>query len=246
MQERILILGGTGEASAVARRLVAEGRDVISSLAGRLADGPDLPGRVRVGGFGGVEGLLNFLRMERITRVIDATHPFAAAMSRHARAACAMAGITLERLERPLWDRHPGDRWHWADDAAMAARMAPGLGRRILLTVGAQTIGAFTRFGGPYYLVRLIEHPGRLPFPHYDLLLGRGPFPYDRELAVMRRFDIDLVVSKASGGAATEGKIAAARTLGIPVLLLRRPGTRPDSRRPTYQSGSDLSALHAP
>jgi precorrin-6A/cobalt-precorrin-6A reductase len=197
--------------------------EVITSFAGRVRALPDLPGRVRVGGFGGAEGLAGFLREEGITHLVDATHPFAATISAHARAACAMTGIPLRRLERPLWPRHPGDRWHWADDMAMAARMAGRLGRRILLTVGAGEIGAFAKFGGPFYLVRLIDPPERLPFPRHAVVLGRGPFVVEDELALLRRFRIDLVVTKASGGPATEAKITAARRLKVPVLLVKRP-----------------------
>ncbi|MDR3437555.1 cobalt-precorrin-6A reductase [Telmatospirillum sp.] len=223
MRDKILILGGTFEAAAEARRLTAAGAEVITSLAGRLADPPSLPGRVRVGGFGGTEGLQAFIRAEAITWVIDATHPFAAVISRHAQHACQAQGVPLVRLDRPPWAKHPGDRWHWADDAAMAARLTPHLGRRALLTVGAGTLGAFARAGGPFYLVRLVAPPGRLPFPHYQVVIGRGPFALADEIALMRDFRIDLLVSKASGGQATEAKIAAARTLKIPVLLLRRP-----------------------
>ena len=207
-------------------RLVRERPDVevITSLAGRLASPPDLPGIVRVGGFGGVAGLTDYLRAEKIGRVIDATHPFAATISAHAEQACAALAIPLERIERKMWVRHPGDRWHWADDMAMAARMAAALARRAFLTVGAQELAPFGARGGPFYLIRLIEEPRRpLPFRHYSLVLGRGPFTVAEESALLCIFDIDLLVSKASGGAATEAKIIAARRLGIPVLLVKRP-----------------------
>lgn len=223
MPDKILILGGTGEGAAAARRLTAGGTQVITSFAGRIGTLPDVPGRVRVGGFGGVQGLTDYLAAEGITRVIDATHPFATAISRHARAACAALGLPLERLDRPHWTKHPGDRWHWADDMAMAARMAPKLGRRILLTVGAGSLAVFAKSGGPLYVVRLIEAPRRLPLRDYRVILGRGPFSLADEMALMRIFRIDLLVTKASGGPATEAKIAAARRLRIPVLLIRRP-----------------------
>jgi precorrin-6A/cobalt-precorrin-6A reductase len=223
MPDKILILGGTGEGRAAARRLAASGAQVISSFAGRLDALPDVPGSVRVGGFGGAAGLAAYLAAEGVTRVIDASHPFAAAISRHARQACAELGLPLERIERPLWTKHPGDRWHWADDAAMAARMAPKLGRRILLTVGAGGVPTFAKVGGPVYVVRLIEAPARLALPHSQVVLGRGPFAVDDEITLMRLFRIDLLVSKASGGWATQAKITAARRLKIPVILIRRP-----------------------
>jgi precorrin-6A/cobalt-precorrin-6A reductase len=223
MPAKILILGGTAEAVAMARRLTAEGADVITSLAGRLGTLPALPGRVHVGGFGGAEGLQDFLRKEAIDRVIDLTHPFAASISRHAREACAASGVPLECEERPIWRKRPGDLWHWAEDAPMAARMAPRLGRCILLTVGAKTIPAFFPFGGPSYVIRLIEDPVRLPLPRYRVVLGKGPFTVADEIDLLRRFAVDLLVTKASGGMATEAKIIAARHLGIPVVLIRRP-----------------------
>jgi precorrin-6A/cobalt-precorrin-6A reductase len=225
-RERILILGGTAEAAALAARLVCEqpGVDVITSLAGRLASPPDLPGVVRVGGFGGVAGMIDYLRTERIGRVVDATHPFAATISAHAEQACAALGIPLERIGRPMWTKHPGDRWHWADDMAMAARMVASMSRRAFLTVGAQELAPFAAHGGPFYLIRLIEEPRRpLPFRHYSLVRGRGPFTVAEESALLRIFAIDLLVSKASGGAATGAKITAARRLGIPVVLVKRP-----------------------
>ncbi len=225
-RERILILGGTAEAGEIARRIARERPDaeIVTSLAGRLRGRPDLPGELRVGGFGGADGLAEYLAREGIDRVIDATHPFAAAISAHAQAACGRLGLPLERIERPMWRRRPGDRWRWATDMDQAARMAATLGRRVFLTVGAQELAPFLRRGGPFYLVRLIEAPARpLPLPSHVLVLGRGPFAFAEELALLRGFAIDLVVTKASGGPATEAKIAAARRLRIPVVLVRRP-----------------------
>jgi precorrin-6A/cobalt-precorrin-6A reductase len=227
--ERILILGGTAEAAVLARRLIAEKpeAEIITSLAGRLIAPRPLPGTVRIGGFGGVPGLVAYLRGAGITRVVDATHPFAATISAHARAACAALAIPLVQMERPMWMRHPGDRWRWADDIATAARIAAhgaDRARRVFLTVGVKELAPFARWGGPFYLVRLIEEPLQpLPFRRHALVLGRGPFTVAEELILLRVFAIDLVVSKASGGAATEAKLIAARKLGIPVLMVRRP-----------------------
>jgi len=223
--KRILILGGTAEASELAHRLARETPDtiVVTSLAGRLTAQPDLPGIVRVGGFGGLHGLIDFLRLARINRVIDATHPFAATISAHAALACAELEIPLEQMHRPMWRKHPGDRWRWAETMEMAARVA-AKARRVFLTIGAQELAPFARRGGPFYLIRMIEAPHRaLPFRHYSLVLGRGPFALAEEMALMESFGIDLLVSKSSGGPATEAKIAAARKLKIPVLLVKRP-----------------------
>jgi precorrin-6A/cobalt-precorrin-6A reductase len=223
--ERILILGGTAEARTIARNLAHTQPDaiVITSLAGRLTESPELPGTLHIGGFGGLEGLMDFLRLGKITRVIDATHPFAATISAHAGLACAELEIPLEHVNRPMWRKHPGDRWRWADSMEMAARIASRF-RRVFLTIGSQELAPFMRYGGPFYLVRMIEAPKRrLGFRDHRLVLGRGPLVVDEELELMRDFAIDLVVTKASGGSATEAKIAAARKLGIPVLLVKRP-----------------------
>lgn len=238
-RERILILGGTAEAAALARRLVAERpmAEIVTSLAGRLIAPVPLPGTVRIGGFGGVGGMVAYLRDAGISRVIDATHPFAATISAHARDACRIAGLPLDTLERPMWIRRPGDRWHWADDMGMAARIVahgPLAARRVFLTVGARELLPFARWGGLFYLVRLIEAPATpLPFRNGALVLGRGPFAVAEERDLLGRFAIDLVVTKASGGAATEAKLIAARQLGIPVLLVKRP--QESTKTPRHQ-----------
>lgn len=227
LKPRLLILGGTAEAARLARLLAerAPGLEVISSLAGR-AGVPDLPGRVRVGGFGGAEGLAAILAAEDIAAVIDATHPFAARISAHAVAACATACRPLLRLERPGWERLPGDRWVEVADMAEAVRSLPQLGRRAFLTVGAGEVAAFASVRGVWFLVRLLE-PGPLPLADYTVVIGKGPFGEAEERRLLQEHRIEVVVSKASGGAATYGKIAAARALGLPVLMIRRPALPP-------------------
>jgi precorrin-6A/cobalt-precorrin-6A reductase len=227
---RILILGGTGEAGELAARLASRADvEVISSLAGRVAN-PALPaGEVRIGGFGGSEGLRTYLLERRIDAIVDATHPFAAAISRNAFAAATAAGVPLLALERPAWEPQNGDQWHPVADAAEAARVAPRLGSRIFLTLGRQTLASFAACAQAWFLIRVIEPPaGALP-PRHELLLSRGPFRLDDELALMREHAIDVVVSKNSGGTATSAKIAAARELGLPVVLVSRP-VRPAAR----------------
>lgn len=218
---RILILGGTTEAAALARALAGK-MDVVTSLAGRTNDPAALPGRVRVGGFGGAEGLAEYLRAEAIERVVDATHPFAARISAHAAAACAAAGVARLMLVRPRWTRLPGDRWAMATSMDDAARRLPDLGRRAFLTVGIGETGAFATVTGVHFVVRLIA-PQPLPLADYQVVAGRGPFDAAAEAALLRRHRIDVVVTKESGGAATYGKIAAARDLGLPVLMISRP-----------------------
>jgi precorrin-6A/cobalt-precorrin-6A reductase len=219
---RLLILGGTGEAAALAHA-VAERLphvDLTSSLAGR-AGVPELPGRVRVGGFGGAEGLAAWLKAEAVDAVVDATHPFATRISAQAETACAAAGVPLARLERPDWAEQPGDRWHRVADLAAAARLLPSLARRAFLTVGAGGVAAFAGVRGVWFLVRLLA-PAALPLDDYKVVVGRGPFSPDAEAELMRNHRIDVLVTKAAGGAATAAKIEAARRLRLPVVMVER------------------------
>jgi precorrin-6A/cobalt-precorrin-6A reductase len=224
----VLVLGGTGEARELARRLdLCADVDVVSSLAGRIAEPARPEGEVRIGGFGGVEGLHAFIVDRRIGAIVDATHPFAATISRHAFEAASSTGVPLVALRRPPWEPAPGDRWHDVDDADEAARVAPRLGGRIFLSLGRQTLGPFAACAEPWFLIRAIEAPaGPLP-PRHELLLARGPFTLDQERALLRDRRIEVVVSKNSGGPATSAKIVAARELALPVVLIRRPEADP-------------------
>jgi precorrin-6A/cobalt-precorrin-6A reductase len=224
---RVLILGGTSDAAKLARALAGlPGIEVVSSLAGRTGTVPDLPGQVRVGGFGGAEGLALFLRTEGIDRVVDATHPFAARISAHAAEACAALGVPRLMLARPAWHPVAGDRWIEVESMAAAAEALPGLGRRAFLTVGIGEVAAFAAVRDVWFLVRLIaDQP--LPLADYTVVTGRGPFDAQAEQHLMTRRRVELVVSKASGGSATYGKIAAARALGLPVLMVKRPPLPP-------------------
>ena len=225
----MLILGGTGEAVALARRLAADARlSVVTSLAGRTRSPTIPPGDLRSGGFGGSEGLADYLAQEAIDLVIDATHPYAAAISRHAATACAAAGVARLRLERPAWTPRDGDRWTVVPDMAAAVRAIPALGRRVFLTVGRQELAAFAALSETWFLVRAIEPPdGPTPLPHCTLIQGRGPFDEMAEAELLRNHGIDLLVSKNSGGAATYAKIAAARRLALPVVMVARPPAPP-------------------
>lgn len=220
---RLLILGGTADAARLARAVAgAPGLEVISSLAGRTDTAPDLPGRVRVGGFGGADGLAAFLRAEAIDRVIDATHPFAARISAHAAEACAALGLPRLMLVRPPWPRVEGDRWVEVDTMDAAVATLPGLGRRAFLTVGSGEVAPFAAVRDVWFLVRLLaEQP--VPLADYAVVAGKGPFDAQAEQALMAHHRVDVVVSKASGGSATYGKIAAARARGLPVLMVKRP-----------------------
>jgi precorrin-6A/cobalt-precorrin-6A reductase len=223
----ILILGGTAEARELAAELHRSGVPVVSSLAGRVAN-PRLPdGEVRVGGFGGPDGLARWLRESGVTAVVDATHPFAERISASAALACPAAGTLLLRLERPGWSERPGDRWHRVGDLRAAAELLPSLGRRVLLTTGRQGLSAFAGVDGCWFLVRCVDRPVP-PLPaRYELLLDRGPYTLDGELALIDGHAIDVMVTKDSGGELTEAKLDAARARGLPVVVVDRP-PRPD------------------
>ncbi|MFI7599184.1 cobalt-precorrin-6A reductase [Actinoplanes sp. NPDC049681] len=213
---RVLVLGGTTEGRALAGRV-----PVISSLAGRTS-APLLPaGEVRVGGFGGVDGLTRYLRDERIQAVVDATHPFAATMTAHAAVACPAAGVPLLVLRRPGWTAGPGDVWHRVPSLAAAADAVPALGERVFLTTGRQSIAAFAALDGCWFLSRSVERPVP-PMPRrVEVVLDRGPFSVESERELLLSHRIDVLVTKDSGG--TAAKLDAARALGIPVVMVDRP-----------------------
>ena len=223
---RLLLLGGTTEALALAERLAAEpGYEVISSLAGRTVAHRLPPGELRVGGFGGPAGLAAFLRQRGIDLVVDATHPFAAAISRNAALACAETGLPRLQLLRPAWQPEPGDRWHEVPDMETAAAALPALGRTIFIAVGRQELAAFARCPGLCLIARMVEAPDDLA--GFEIVLARGPFALADEEALFRSRGIEVVVSKNSGGDATYAKIAAARRLGLPVVMIARPPAEP-------------------
>jgi precorrin-6A/cobalt-precorrin-6A reductase len=224
----VLVLGGTAEARELAQALTAEPElRVVSSLAGRIAR-PRLPaGEVRIGGFGGPAGLAAYLNEQRVNAVVDATHPFAERISASAVTACERARLPLLRLERPGWTQRAGDRWRWADDVDDAARaIAPG--RRVLLTTGRQGLAAFAHRDDAWFLVRCVDEPQPPLPPHHELLLARGPYTLESELALVDEHRIELVVTKDSGGSHTKAKLDAARERGLPVIVVRRP-PRPDA-----------------
>jgi precorrin-6A/cobalt-precorrin-6A reductase len=223
----VLILGGTGEARALAAELTARDLAVVSSLAGRVAR-PRLPvGEVRVGGFGGRDGLAAWLTERGVTAVVDATHPFAERISASAVAGTRAAGVPLLRLQRPGWREGDGDRWHWVDSLDEAAALVPRLGGRVFLTSGRQGLSAFAGLGGPWFLARCVDPPAPPLPPRIEVLLDRGPYREADERNLMREKGIDLLVTKDSGGTMTAPKLAAARSLGVPVIMVRRPPRPP-------------------
>jgi precorrin-6A/cobalt-precorrin-6A reductase len=224
----VLILAGTAEARELAAHLARQPDlqpylRVISSLAGRTGD-PDRPaGEVRIGGFGGVAGLTGWLAAQHVAAVIDATHPFAQAVSGHAAAACARSRTPLLRLLRPPWTAVPGDDWHEVGSLQAAADLLPSAGRRAFLTTGRLGLPVFAALDRTWFLIRCVSPPaGPLPAARH-IILARGPYDADAERTLMTRHRIDVLVTKNSGGELTAGKLAAARDIGLPVIMIRRP-----------------------
>lgn len=225
---RVLLLGGTTEATALAR-LLAEARvDAIFSYAGRTDKPMAQPLPMRVGGFGGVAGLVAYLRAEKITHVVDATHPFAAQMSTNAVAACAEAGVPLVGLERPGWHAEEGDAWTHVTDMGAAVEALPNGDARVFLAIGKQHVADFAVKPTNFYLLRLVDPPkGALPLPDAEAVIARGPFDVAGDLALMQLHRITHVVAKNGGGAGARAKLDAARALGLPVVLVDRPHVPP-------------------
>jgi precorrin-6A/cobalt-precorrin-6A reductase len=221
---RVLLLGGTGEARALAADLTAAGVDVISSLAGRVSD-PALPaGQTRIGGFGGAAGLAAFITDESITAVVDATHPFAGDITANAVAASAQTNRPLLILRRPGWTEQPGDAWTRVADITAAARLAaagdPGT---VFLTTGRRDLVVFADDAAHAYLVRTVDPPTGATPPRMTLLLARGPYVVAAERALMVEHGVTVLVTKDSGGEMTAAKLTAARELGLPVIVVDRP-----------------------
>jgi precorrin-6A/cobalt-precorrin-6A reductase len=224
-RDRVLILGGTGEALKLAQRLAGIPEAiVITSLAGRTRN-PTLPvGEVRIGGFGGVEGLTGYLRQNAISLLVNATHPFAATMTLNALEAHKQSGVPLLRLLRPAWRKQPDDTWIKAPNARAAAAICRWLGRRVLLAVGSQDVAAFANLPRAHFFVRMVDPPeSPLPLLSAEVIVAKGPFALADERRLMLEQNIDLVIAKNSGGDATFAKIAAARELSVPVVMIDRP-----------------------
>jgi precorrin-6A/cobalt-precorrin-6A reductase len=236
---RILILGGTGEARALAAGLAARGTDVTSSLAGRVRE-PRLPaGRVRIGGFGGADGLAAFLKEDGVTHLVDATHPFAGTITANAARAAGETGVPRLVLRRPEWDADSS--WESVADiheAAAAVRDWPSAatstvgdlpGEAVFLTTGRRDLAAFANDREHRFLVRTVDPPeGPVP-PRAMLILDRGPYTVAGETGLMRGHGIGLLVTKNSGGPMTAAKLEAARDLGVHVVMVQRPPLPPES-----------------
>ncbi len=225
MTYSILILGGTAEAKALAARLsTSSDYDILLSLAGRTKAPAKQPVPVRIGGFGGIEGLAAFLREKSVDLLIDATHPFAAKISRNAAEAATLLGTEIFALRRPAWSRQKGDRWQEVTDIPAAVAALDIAPRRVFLTLGRQELLPFEARPQHFYLVRSVdpvEPP--LKLPNISYITARGPFTEWDDIQLLEQHAIDLIVSKNSGGVSSIGKISAARRIGIEVVLIERP-----------------------
>ncbi|MFW8634473.1 cobalt-precorrin-6A reductase [Cribrihabitans pelagius] len=221
---RILLLGGTTEASRLAGALAESGLDAVFSYAGRTAQPVSQPLPTRVGGFGGAEGLAAYIQAGGITHVVDATHPFAAQMSANAAYACELAGVPLCAFERPAWQAGEGDDWLHVDSVTEAADALPDTPARVFLAIGKQNLPAFAVKPQHHYLLRLVDAPeAPLPLPGTAVEIARGPFDAAGDTALMQRHRITHIVAKNAGGAGAAAKLTAARTLGLPVIMIARP-----------------------
>lgn len=221
----ILILGGTHEAHALAEALAARPDfTVITSLAGRTTLPRLPPGRVVQGGFGGIDGLVTFIVQHHVAALIDATHPFAARMGTHASLAADRAQIPHLRLERPAWNRQPGDWWDEVEDWPQAVDALKADAARVLLAIGRQELAPFAGLDHVWFLIRSVERPAPFPpFRQAEFIAARGPFAVDDERTLLHQHAIDTIVCKNSGGTASAAKLIAARELGIRVVMRRRP-----------------------
>ncbi len=223
---KVLILGGTSEGSALARMLAGRaGFAAVLSLAGVTRAPVAVAGvATRVGGFGGAAGLAAFLRDGGFDAVVDATHPYAVAITPNAVAAAALAGVAHLRVARPAWHPGVGDRWTMVGDVAAAAACLGPVRRRVLLTVGRKELGPFRDASWHDYLVRSVDAPAAGALPGARVIAARGPFALGGELTLLRSEGIEVLVTKNSGGGATAAKLEAARLLGVGVVMVERPG----------------------
>jgi precorrin-6A/cobalt-precorrin-6A reductase len=236
----ILILGGTTEAGALAARLAERGETAVLSYAGRVEDPKPQPVETRVGGFGGAAGLADYIRVNNVTHLVDATHPFAAQISGNAVLAVQDTGIPLIALSRAPWQPVPGDAWQSVPDIAAAVAALAGPARRIFLALGRMHLAQFAARPQHHYILRLVDPPVEAPpLPHHTVIIARGPFDPAGDMALLTAHHADLLVAKNAGGKGASAKLAAARSLGLPVLMIDRPRLPP---RPEVQTVAQVIA----
>ncbi|WP_286902920.1 cobalt-precorrin-6A reductase [Vreelandella sedimenti] len=221
---KILILGGTSEASALASAVAKRGLPAIFSYAGRVATPKPQPLPTRIGGFGGVSGLAAFVARERITHIVDATHPFAAQMSTNVLAAAAQCSVKATALTRPAWRPVNGDQWQSVASINEAVSALAGPPQRILLAIGRMHLAAFAAQPQHHYVLRLVDQPtSPLPLADVSTVIDRGPFTLESDLALLEKQRIQRIVCKNAGGEGAASKLTAARALGLPVVMIERP-----------------------
>lgn len=230
---KILILGGTVEGRTLAHEIAHTHPtiDFITSLAGATTSTPNVAGDVRIGGFGGTDGLSTYLKEQNIDALIDATHPFATTITDHAVKACSHVGIDYLRLERPQWIVPTEADVVFVPDAAEAARLVARTSSSAFLTIGRKDLSEFQGLGKTKLLVRAIEAPDEnIRLDNATFVTARPPFALKDEIALMQEHQIDTLISKASGGEGTRAKLDAAAKIGARIILLRRPPP-PDGER---------------
>ncbi|MDB6177141.1 cobalt-precorrin-6A reductase [Paracoccus sp. Z330] len=241
---RILLLGGTTEASHLARLLADAGIDAIFSYAGRTHVPRTQPLQQRIGGFGGADGLAAYIGQHGISHVVDATHPFAANISLNAIRACTERATPLLALQRPPWQAEAQDKWLNVADYRGAAAALPDGGARVFLAIGRQNLDPFAEKANRY-LLRLVDRPEHeLPLADAHAVIARGPFSVDDDLALMARFRVTHLVAKNAGGMAARAKLLAARRLAVPVVMIERP--RMPQRQIVDRAEEVLDWLHHP
>ncbi|KIN74616.1 cobalt-precorrin-6A reductase [Sulfitobacter guttiformis] len=235
---RVLLLGGTTEASALAMALKGNGIEAIFSYAGRTNVPMAQPVETRVGGFGGIAGLKNYLRDARISHVVDATHPFAATMGWNAHSACAGCNVPLLRLERPAWRAKTADRWIHVPTIAAACDALPNIPARVFLAIGRMHVDQFAACPDHHYLLRLVDPPvAAIDLPDHTVVLARGPFDVAGDIALMQAHNITHIVAKNAGGSGAVAKIEAARKLGLQVIMIDRP------HRPKTEKAAEIDTV---
>jgi precorrin-6A/cobalt-precorrin-6A reductase len=221
---RVLLLGGTTEATALAHAFANAGIDAVFSYAGRTETPVEQPLPTRLGGFGGIGGIADYIQKAQITHLVDATHPFAAQISANTVAACQITNTPLIAYQRPEWVAQPGDIWTHVADNEAAVLALPTTPARIFLAIGKQTLPAFAAQPQHFYLLRLVDAPGTaLPLPNAEVILDRGPFAVESDMALLQAHAITHIVAKNSGGTGALAKLEAARRLALPVIMIARP-----------------------
>ncbi len=237
-------MGGTTEASLAARALADTGVDAVFSYAGRTDAPAQQPLPIRVGGFGGVQGLVDYLQREGMTHVIDATHPFAAQMSRNAYAACEALGLPLLSLQRAPWLAGAGDDWHHVGDIAGTVAALPIAPARVFLAIGKQNLAPFAALRQHHFLLRLVDAPAAPPLPNCSIVIAKGPFDVAGDTVLLAQHRITHIIAKNAGGQGASAKLEAARALGLPVVMIARPDAPLRDTVDTIKAMMDWLAHH--